>query len=119
RAYLPERMKLRCAFTILPMWHPLRLAEDYAMADVLTGGRVAFGIGRGYDARDVETFGVPVLDQDANRELFEEQADLLFKALNERSFSHHGKNYTVPPRVPYRGYELSEVTLVPRPLTTP
>ena len=36
-----------------------RLAEDYAMADILTGGRVIFGIGRGYHTREVETFGAP------------------------------------------------------------
>ena len=37
------------------MWHPLRLAEDYAMADILTGGRVIFGVARGYHTREVET----------------------------------------------------------------
>jgi alkanesulfonate monooxygenase SsuD/methylene tetrahydromethanopterin reductase-like flavin-dependent oxidoreductase (luciferase family) len=60
-----------------------------------------------------------MLDQDANRELFEEQVELIFKAFNERSFSHHGKHYTIPPAVPYRGYELREITLVPRPKTLP
>ena len=98
------------------MWHPLRLAEDYAIADYLTGGRVLFGVGRGYHTREVEAFGAPMLDPDANRELFEEQVEIIFKAFNERSFSHHGKHYTLPPRVPYRGYELEEITLVPRPL---
>jgi alkanesulfonate monooxygenase SsuD/methylene tetrahydromethanopterin reductase-like flavin-dependent oxidoreductase (luciferase family) len=40
--------KIGCGLNIVPMWHPLRLAEDYAMADILTGGRVIFGVGRGY-----------------------------------------------------------------------
>jgi alkanesulfonate monooxygenase SsuD/methylene tetrahydromethanopterin reductase-like flavin-dependent oxidoreductase (luciferase family) len=44
------------------MWHPLRLAEDYAIADILTGGRVIFGVRRGYHTREVETFGAPLLD---------------------------------------------------------
>jgi alkanesulfonate monooxygenase SsuD/methylene tetrahydromethanopterin reductase-like flavin-dependent oxidoreductase (luciferase family) len=101
------------------MWHPLRLAEDFATADILTKGRVIFGVGRGYHTREVETFGSPLLDQPANRDLFEEQVELIFKSFNERSFSHQGKNYTIPPRVPYRGYELEEITLVPRPLTLP
>src|SRR5262245_30310083 len=35
-----ERLKFGCAFNILPMWHPIRLAEDYAMADVVTDGRI-------------------------------------------------------------------------------
>ena len=41
-----RRIKLGCSFNITPMWHPLRLAEDYAMADILTGGRIIFGVGR-------------------------------------------------------------------------
>ena len=47
-----------------------------------------------------------MLDADANRDLFEEQVDIIMKAFNSESFSHEGKNYTIPPRVPYRGYEL-------------
>ena len=118
-AHLTKNIKLGCAFNIAPMWHPLRLAEDYATADILTGGRVIFGVGRGYHTREVETFGNPLLDQPANRELFEEQVDIIFKAFNERSFSHHGKYYDIPPHIPYRGYELSEITLVPRPRNLP
>ena len=64
------------------MWHPLRLAEDFATADILTGGRVVFGVGRGYHTREVETFGAPMLDAEANRELFEEQVEIIFKAFN-------------------------------------
>jgi alkanesulfonate monooxygenase SsuD/methylene tetrahydromethanopterin reductase-like flavin-dependent oxidoreductase (luciferase family) len=101
------------------MWHPLRLAEDYATVDRLTGGRVVFGVGRGYHTREVETFGSPLLDQPANRELFEEQVEIIFKAFNQKSFSHQGKHYQIPAQVPYRGYDLEEITLVPRPLKTP
>ena len=117
--HITERLKIGSGFNIAPMWHPLRLAEDYATADILTGGRVIFGVGRGYHTREVEVFGAPMQDGDANRELFEEQVDIMFKAFNERSFSHHGKNYDIPPRVPYRGYELDEITLVPRPANLP
>ena len=118
-AHLTQRIKFGCGFNITPMWNPLRLAEDFATADILTGGRVIFGVGRGYHTREVETFGAPMLDGDANRELFEEQVEIIFKAFNEQSFSHHGKYYNIPPRVPYRGYELEEITLVPRPRTLP
>ncbi len=114
-AHLTENLRFGCGFNITPMWHPLRLAEDYATADILTNGRVRFGIGRGYHSREVEVFGNPIIDQDANRELFEEQVEVIFKAFNERAFSHHGKNYDIPPRVPYRGYELEEITMVPKP----
>ena len=114
-----KRLKFGCAFNIVPMWHPLQLAEDYAMADILTRGRVIFGVGRGYHSREVETFGAPVIDNDANRELFTEQMEIIFEAFNEDSFSHHGKHYTIPAQVPYRGYELKEITLVPRPIHRP
>ena len=120
-AHLTKNLKFGCGFNVNPMWHPLRLAEDFAMADHLTKGRVVFGIGRGYHSREVETFGNPstAIDNDANRELFEEQTEILFKAFNERSFSHHGEHYNIPPEVPYRGYDLKEITLVPRPRTLP
>jgi alkanesulfonate monooxygenase SsuD/methylene tetrahydromethanopterin reductase-like flavin-dependent oxidoreductase (luciferase family) len=118
-AHVTKRLKIGCGFNITPMWHPLRLAEDFAVADILTKGRTGFGVGRGYHTREVETFGAPMLDQDANRELFEEQVEIIFKAFNEESFSHKGKHYTLPPEVPYRGYDLKELTLVPRPVNRP
>ena len=118
-AHLTQNIKFGCAFNISPMWHPLRLAEDFAMADILTKGRVVFGVGRGYHTREVETFGAPMLDAAANRDLFEEQIEVIVKAFNEESFSHHGKYYTIPPEVPYRGYDLKEITLVPRPVNRP
>jgi alkanesulfonate monooxygenase SsuD/methylene tetrahydromethanopterin reductase-like flavin-dependent oxidoreductase (luciferase family) len=117
--HVTRQINIGCGFNITPMWHPLRLAEDYAMADILSNGRVVFGVGRGYHTREVETFGAPLLDQDANRELFEEQVDIIFKAFNTDSFSHKGKHYTLPPEVPYRGYTLKELTLVPRPARLP
>jgi len=117
--HLTTKLKIGCGFNIAPMWHPLRLAEDYAVADILTKGRTVFGVGRGYHSREVETFGAPILNQDANRELFEEQVEIIFKAFNNESFSHTGKHYTLPPEVPYRGYTLKELTLVPRPVNMP
>ena len=118
-AQYTKRVKFGCGFNILPMWHPLRLAEDFAMADILTDGRVIFGIGRGYHTREVESFGAPMLDADANRDLFEEQYEVILKAFNEDSFSHNSAHYTLPPEVPYRGYQLKELTVVPRPIHRP
>jgi alkanesulfonate monooxygenase SsuD/methylene tetrahydromethanopterin reductase-like flavin-dependent oxidoreductase (luciferase family) len=114
-----KNLKIGCGFNVVPMWHPLRLAEDYAMADVLSGGRVIFGVARGYHTREVETFGSPLMDQDANRELFEEGVDVLFKAFEGKPFSHQGRFYTIPPSVPYRGYTLKEITLIPAPERLP
>ena len=104
-----KNLKFGAAFNIVPMWHPLRLAEDFSLGDILTGGRLIFGIGRGYQAREVETFGSPLIDQDANRSLFEEQVEIILKAFNEESFSHHGKHYDIPPDVPYRGLSLIHI----------
>ena len=114
-----QRLKYGCGFNITPMWHPLRLAEDFAMADILSGGRIVFGVGRGYHSREVETFGSPMFDGDANRELFEEQVEVMVKAFSQESFSHQGKHYTIPAPVPYRGYTLEKLSLVPRPVSQP
>jgi alkanesulfonate monooxygenase SsuD/methylene tetrahydromethanopterin reductase-like flavin-dependent oxidoreductase (luciferase family) len=114
-----KNLKFGCGFNIAPIWHPLRLAEDYAMADILTRGRVIFGIGRGYQTREVESLGAPLLDREANRELFEEQVEIILKAFNEDAFSHQGKHYTIPAPVEFRGYDLKDITVVPRPIRRP
>ena len=117
--HLTKNIKIGCGFNITPMWHPLRLAEDFACADIMTKGRTIFGVGRGYHTREVETFGAPIIDQNANRELFEEQVEIIFKAFTNDRFTHRGKHYTLPPEVPYRGYALKDITLVPRPVSRP
>src|SRR6201991_2103553 len=114
-----RRLKFGCGFNVLPMWHPIRLAEDYAMADAVTDGRIVMGVGRGYHTREVESFGAPLLDANRNRELFEEQLELLLKCFNEDAFHHKGKFYEAPPPVEYRGYTIKDITLVPRPKHLP
>jgi alkanesulfonate monooxygenase SsuD/methylene tetrahydromethanopterin reductase-like flavin-dependent oxidoreductase (luciferase family) len=114
-----EKLKFGCGFNVLPMWHPLRLAEDYAMADIVTGGRVIMGVGRGYHTREMETLGAPLIDAEKNREIFEEGLQLMLTAFNEESFSFKGKYFTCPPEVDYRGYKMKEITLVPRPIHLP
>src|SRR5207248_2706764 len=89
-------------------------AEDYAMADLVTDGRVIMGVGRGYHTREVETFGAPLIDAEANRALFEEQLELLLNCFNESAFHHKGSHYECPPPVDYRGYSLKGITVVPR-----
>ena len=120
-AHLTQNIKFGCGFNVAPMWHPLRMAEDFAMADHMTNGRVIFGVGRGYHSRENEVLGAPstALDNEGNRELFEDQVELILKSFHERSFSHHSKNYDIPPQIPYRGYELEEISLVPRPRHLP
>jgi alkanesulfonate monooxygenase SsuD/methylene tetrahydromethanopterin reductase-like flavin-dependent oxidoreductase (luciferase family) len=114
-----KRLKFGCGFNIMPMWHPIRLAEDYAMADIVTDGRIIMGVGRGYHTREVETFGAPLIDADKNRELFEEQLQLLLACFDQEQFSFQGKYYQCPPPVDYRGYKLTDITMVPRPKHLP
>jgi alkanesulfonate monooxygenase SsuD/methylene tetrahydromethanopterin reductase-like flavin-dependent oxidoreductase (luciferase family) len=59
------------------------------------------------------------LDNDANKAYFEEQMEIILKCFNEESFSHQGKHFTIPAPVPYRGYDLKEITVVPRPIHRP
>jgi alkanesulfonate monooxygenase SsuD/methylene tetrahydromethanopterin reductase-like flavin-dependent oxidoreductase (luciferase family) len=97
-----RRITFGSFFHVVPTWHPLRIAEDLAMADILTGGRVVFGAGRGSVEREARVFGVGFGrngdDGDRrNRELFEEQMEIIRLAWTEREFSFHGKHYTIPP----------------------
>ena len=114
-----KNLNIGCGFNIVPMWHPLRLAEDYAMADILTGGRVIFGVGarlshpRGRDLRlaaDRPGRQPRAVRGRRRRHL---------QGLRGKPFTHKGKYYTIPPEVPYRGYTLKEITLVPAPERLP
>lgn len=111
-----ESLRFGCGFNVLPTWHPLRLAEDYAMADILTKGRVRLGVGRGYHSRELECLGPRLESKEDARELFEEQVTILLTALREPSFTHTGRFYQLPPADhEYRGYTLESLTLVPKP----
>src|SRR5260370_29137923 len=89
------------------------------MADYLPRGRVVLGVGRGYQSREVETLGGPLLDTAANAALFREQMEILFKAFNEDAWSHKGRFYTIPAEVPFRSYQPRDISVVPRPVNRP
>ena len=71
------------------------------MLDVISGGRLEFGIGRGYQPREAEVFGRPygatVQDQERNRAYYHEAYELIMKAWTLTSFSHHGEFFSIPP----------------------
>jgi alkanesulfonate monooxygenase SsuD/methylene tetrahydromethanopterin reductase-like flavin-dependent oxidoreductase (luciferase family) len=96
-----SRIRLGQAANILTWWHPIRLAEQVAMVDVLSGGRVECGLGRGFQPRESEVFGWPYgstqQDQERNRAYFAEAYELLIKAWTQPSFSHHGEFFSIPP----------------------
>jgi alkanesulfonate monooxygenase SsuD/methylene tetrahydromethanopterin reductase-like flavin-dependent oxidoreductase (luciferase family) len=113
-------------FHIVPQWHPLRLAEDFATLHNLSGGRAVLGIGRGTVPREAEPLGTKVGSFDnpdqasadqTNRELMDEAMDVIQLALDNETFSYHGKHFDLPPPgIPDRGGFVEELTLVPRPL---
>src|SRR5581483_11614728 len=78
-----------------------RLVEQAAMLDVISGGRLEFGIGRGYQPREAEVFGhrlgATIQDQERNRAYFQEVYEIILKAWTEPSFSYRGQFFSIPP----------------------
>ena len=121
-----ERIRIGALFNIVPQWHPLRLAEDFATMHNLSGGRGILGVGRGTVPREAESLGSFVGSFDnpdkaeadrINREVFDEAMDVITAALDNETFSYKGKYYHLPPEgIPDRGGTVQTLTLVPRPL---
>ncbi len=120
-----RRVRLGALIHVLTTWHPVHFAEDYALADVLAGGRLLCGLGRGTEERESNVFGVNVgynsnADDVHNREVFEEQVEIFKAATGNERFSYRGKYYTIPPEgLTFRGEPVTEFPLVPRPINTP
>ena len=100
-----QRMKIGTAVQVLPLCHPLRLAEEVATIDQLSRGRLIFGVGRSGFAHTYKTYGV---DYAESRERFTETLEIVKRAFTEERFSHKGK---------YFAYD--NVRLAPKPLQTP
>jgi alkanesulfonate monooxygenase SsuD/methylene tetrahydromethanopterin reductase-like flavin-dependent oxidoreductase (luciferase family) len=84
-----KRIKLGTGVSLIPLNHPLRLAEEYAMLDVLSGGRLEYGIGRGFLNYSYQIFGV---DPEQSLERYQEGTDLIIKAwTSDGPFSFNGK----------------------------
>jgi alkanesulfonate monooxygenase SsuD/methylene tetrahydromethanopterin reductase-like flavin-dependent oxidoreductase (luciferase family) len=86
-----KTLRLGTAVIVLPWHNPVLLAEQVATLDLLSGGRVEFGIGKGYRHNEFASFCIP---QDEADERFEESLALILKSWtsNER-FSHHSKHW--------------------------
>ncbi len=128
-AVLAERtskIRIGALFNIIPQWHPLRFAEDFATMHNLSGGRGVLGVGRGTVPREAQPLGTVIgsfdnpdkADADTvNREVFDESLDIIMRAYESDYFSFHGKHFTLPPPgIPDRGGTVQQLTLVPRPL---
>ncbi len=87
-----RKMKIGTAIMVLPFQHPLRLAEDAALVDVLSDGRLLMGLGRGYQPPEFQGFGVP---QHESRAMFLESFEILQRALSGEKFAFEGKYYHI------------------------
>jgi len=93
-----DRLRLGQCGLVLPDWHPLRLAEDISFLDQMTKGRVDIGIAPGINSRACSQFH-PAGDRrerDKNRRLYEENAQILIKVLENESFEHEGEFWKFP-----------------------
>jgi alkanesulfonate monooxygenase SsuD/methylene tetrahydromethanopterin reductase-like flavin-dependent oxidoreductase (luciferase family) len=99
-------IRLAPAVTVLPLHHPIRVAEQWATLDLLSKGRVEFAVGRGYDRREYALFHVSFED---NQGILEEGLELV-RALwaADGRISHHGKHY-----------DFEEVRITPKPVQQP
>ena len=98
------RIRLGTAVTLLPLHNPIKIAEEAATADILSDGRLEFGVGRGV-AYQYRGYGIP---QEESRERFEEALDFILRAWSSESLSFKGKYFRA-----------QDISVVPRPVQTP
>jgi len=100
-----RRIRLCTGVVVLPFNHPVRVAEDYAMLDNLSGGRVELGVGRGYQPIEYQGYGI---DQSRSRELFDESIEIVRRAWTNERLDFEG-----------RYYRFHDVEVRPRPFQQP
>lgn len=100
-----KRIRLGTGVVVLPLNHPLRVAEDYAFLDHLSDGRVDLGVGRGYQPLEFQRYGV---DQESTREQFDEALRIIRQAWTQGRVDFEGRHY-----------RFSDVPIRPRPVQEP
>ncbi|HKV53538.1 MAG TPA: LLM class flavin-dependent oxidoreductase [Candidatus Binataceae bacterium] len=100
-----KRLRIGAGVTLAAFYHPLRLAEEIALLDILSGGRVNWGAGRGFDAREFRTFDVPMSE---SQERFREAVDIVVRAWSEERLNYRG-----------RFFAFDDVEVLPKPLQQP
>lgn len=101
-----KRIRLAPAVSVLPLHHPIRVAEQWATLDLLSGGRVDFAAGRGYDRREYAPFGASF---DDNQSVFEEGMEVVRRLWSSAGpVSHHGRHY-----------HFDDVAITPQPVQRP
>ena len=100
-----KRIRLGTAVTLLPLHNPIKIAEEAATADVLSGGRLELGVGRGTAPIHYTGYNI---NQEESRERFEEALEVILKAWTQDTFSYQGKYF-----------QTEELSVVPKPLQKP
>lgn len=100
-----SKIHLGPCIAILPLRHPLHSAEDYAMVDAISGGRLEFGIGSGNTEMDYKVFGVT---RENDRQRLHEALEIVLKVWSQDHASHRGEFW-----------RFDELTLYPRPMQQP
>ena len=101
-----KKLRIGMAIVALPFNHPLRTASDFALIDVLSHGRLDFGIGRAYQPHEFVGLGVPM---EKSREMTMEAMDIILRAWTEEKVSHKGQFWTIP----------DPVEVLPKPVQQP
>jgi alkanesulfonate monooxygenase SsuD/methylene tetrahydromethanopterin reductase-like flavin-dependent oxidoreductase (luciferase family) len=102
-----ERMRIGIAVSILPFDNPVRIAEDYALVDVISKGRLDFGVGRGYQPREFKMLGLGD-KMGQSREMFREALEIILGSWQSDDFSYDGKHYQV-----------QNINVIPKPVQKP
>jgi alkanesulfonate monooxygenase SsuD/methylene tetrahydromethanopterin reductase-like flavin-dependent oxidoreductase (luciferase family) len=100
-----QRIRLGTAVTLLPLHNPVKMVEDAATLDVLSGGRLEFGVGRGATPVYFAGYSVPM---EESRERFEESLEVILRAWTSERLSYQGKYFRV-----------QDLTLAPKPVQKP
>lgn len=99
------RLRVGTGVSVLPLCHPIRIAEEAATVDQISRGRLDFGVGRSGFPRAYSGYGVRY---DESRERFQESLDVILKAWTQEGFSYEGKYFTI-----------DNLTVAPRPYQKP
>ncbi len=100
------RIRIGTAVVVVPFAHPLRTAGDFALVDILSHGRVLFGVGRAYNPAEFAGLNLPI---EQSREMFLEGMDIIIKAWSEPTIKYSGKFWTIP----------RETEVLPKPVQRP
>ena len=85
-------LRVGTSVILLPLYHPVRVAEDAITLDLVSKGRLVLGVGIGYQPADFRAYGIPM---EHRVPLFEESVEILRRCFAGEPFSFHGKHYTL------------------------